>query len=193
MICFLSTALPPGPITTTTLSPADQAFVATLQNIFTSYDTAATKTALYEQFTGTVGLTAESSNMFIDSIQKFLTVLSPNPTGEQIAAFEQIRNDHITNFVKLIESQPGLKNITTDPKYLSNPNAKALLDTLQFVKVSLSTLNATAAFSFFTNPENTAALLGAMKLMKTVSDQVVAAGNIKNHPVEPNHHFSVLT
>jgi hypothetical protein len=167
--------------------------VASFQNIFTSNDTAATKTALYEQFTGTVGLSAESSNMFIDSIQKFLTVLSPNPTAEQIAAFDQIRNDHITNLAKFLESQPGLKNITTDPKYLSNPSTKPLVDVFNRAADGLRALNATSFYGYFTSTVSATGFLSTLKLLKTVSDQVVAAGNIKNHPIETKCHFSALT
>jgi hypothetical protein len=57
---------------------------------------------------------------------------------------------------------------------------------------SLKAQNASTIYGYFTNTENSAAFLRAMKFLKTVSDQVVASGNIKNHPVEPMCYFSIL-
>jgi hypothetical protein len=174
----------PGTSTTSrpsTLSPADKAVVSAYTDIFTSTDTAATKAALIQQLSS-LGLSSETLGSYVDTIQSFATVLSPNPTPQQTAEFPEKIKKVTESVLALVESQPGLQNFTTDPKFQNDSSAQVVLQRIEFGKKIISTLNVTAAYELYvTNAATTfAGVLEILKTVKSVSDKVsTSEGNFK--------------
>jgi hypothetical protein len=150
-----------------------------LLNLVTSNDTAATRTALIQQLT-ILGLASSTFDSYVDASQSFATVLSPNPTPQQIAEFPEKLKQLDDAIKALFESQPGLQNFTTDPKFKTDPSTQAFLELYESEFKIFRSLNVTSAYELYvTNGASSfAAIVGFLKTLKSVSDKVSSsAGN----------------
>jgi hypothetical protein len=110
------------------------------------------------------------------------TVISPNPTPQQIADFPEKIKKLNEAIQALVESQPGLQNFTTDPKFRNDPSTQALFQVYESETKFYSTLNSTSAYELYVTNGATSlvSVVEALKLLKSVSDKVsTSGGNFK--------------
>jgi hypothetical protein len=153
---------------------------AAFTKLFTTTNNTATKAALVQQFLK-IGISSTSVESFVDSLQSFATGLSPNPSYQQLANFSAILNHTIDASIVVIETLPGLANLTTDPKFQNIPSTKILLQEIEESKYKLNLLNPSLAYDLYVKNAATtfSEFFDGSKMLKSLSDSVIATNTSK--------------
>jgi hypothetical protein len=148
-----------------------------VQGIFSSTsDLVAAKAAFIEAISQ-FGLDSTKFESFTIALQGLASTVSVNATQEQIATFDQKKEEYLTNAENVITGQPGLENLFTDASFQNDTAAKEFIAQFNGIRTFLSSGNRAAIVGFFANStEVTSRYVAFLKAMKAVSDKFAMTG-----------------